>query len=65
MSYLNTLSQFATSPISIGLTVKAVGQWGGAQEYSLIFQMVIGGTHDAICWLVAGKGACDAMTLIG
>ena len=48
MSYLNTLSQFAISPISIGLIVNAVGQWGVAQEYSLTCHMVIGWTHHAI-----------------
>ena len=42
MSYLTTLSQFATSPILIGPLVKATGQWGVAQEYSLTCQMVIG-----------------------
>ena len=36
------LSQFATSPILIGPLVKPMGQWGGAQEYSLTCQMVIG-----------------------
>ena len=40
--YLNTLSQFAPSSILIGPLVKPVGQWGGAQEYSLTCQMVIG-----------------------
>ena len=65
MSYLKTLSQFATSPISIGSTVNAVGQWGGVQEYSLTCQMVIGWTPHAIYWLAAGDSACDAMMLIG
>ena len=31
MSYFTTLSQLATSPISIGSIGKAVGQWGVAE----------------------------------
>ena len=48
MSYLTALSQFATSPVSIGPIVKAVGQWGVGQEYSLACQMVIGWAHHTI-----------------
>ena len=33
---------FATSFVLIGPLVKPVGQWGGAQEYNLTCQMVIG-----------------------
>ena len=36
------VTQFDTIPIKIGPVVIAVGKVGGAQEYSLTCQMVIG-----------------------
>ena len=65
LSWIDTLSQFNTSPINIEPLVTSVELGVGAHEYSLTCQILIGWKHHVICWLVWRESACDALLLIG